>query len=257
MRMQGKSVIVTGAASGIGAEIARTFAREGAKLCVADIDAAGAARIAAEIGGGAIGVCMDVTSEEQVESGVETAVRELGGVDVLVSNAGVQHIDTIAEVSFANWRRILAIHLDGGFLTTRACLRRMVEQRRGGAIILMGSVHSKEASVQKGPYVAAKHGLIGLTKVIALEGAEHGVTCNALCPGYVLTPLVRRQIPEQAKARGLTEDAVIRDVLLAAQPTKRFVTVDEVAGFTVFLCSDAASSVTGAALPIEGGWTAH
>ncbi len=157
---------------------------------------------------------MDVTSEEEVERGVDETARRLGGIDILVSNAGIQHLDTIADVSFENWRKILAVHLDGGFLTARACLRRMIAQKRGGAILLMGSVHSKEASVQKGPYVVAKHGLLGLARVLAKEGAAHGVRANAICPGFVRTPLVERQIPVLAKDLGISEEAVVRDVML-------------------------------------------
>ena len=158
MRLGNRRALVTGAASGIGAAIARAYAREGARVCVADLDGAGAARMAAELGDGALGIRMDVASEEEVERGVAEAAYGLGGIDILVSNAGVQHLDTIADLSFENWRRVLAVHLDGGFLTARACLRRMIAQGSGGAILLMGSVHSKEASVRKGPYVVAKHG---------------------------------------------------------------------------------------------------
>ncbi|MGQ0546994.1 MAG: SDR family NAD(P)-dependent oxidoreductase, partial [Betaproteobacteria bacterium] len=188
MRLKGRCAIVTGAASGIGAEIARVYVDAGAKVCIADIDGEAAQRKASELGG--LGLRMDVTSEDDVERGVDEAARELGGIDILVSNAGLQHIDSIADVSFQNWRKILSVHLDGGFLTTRACMRHMIRQKRGGAIILMGSVHSKEASPQKGPYVAAKHGLAGLCRVVAKEGAAHGIRANLICPGFVRTPLV-------------------------------------------------------------------
>src|SRR5918992_958307 len=198
MQLQGKSAIVTGAASGIGAEIARVFAAAGAKVCLADVDGEAAKKTSATLEN-AIAVRMDVTQEAEVERGVEEVARRLGGIDILVSNAGVQHLDTIADVSLADWKRVLAIHLDGGFLTTRACLRRMIAQGRGGAVILMGSVHSKEASVQKGPYVVAKHGLLGLTRVVAKEGAPHGIRANAICPGFVRTALVERQIPQLSK----------------------------------------------------------
>ncbi|MGH6885713.1 MAG: 3-hydroxybutyrate dehydrogenase, partial [Geminicoccales bacterium] len=204
MQLQGKSALITGAASGIGAEIARVYAAAGAKVCIADVNEQSAREMASTLKN-SIGLRMDVTSEEEVERGVEQAVRELGGVDILVSNAGVQHIDDIADVSFANWRRVIAIHLDGGFLTTRACLRHMIKHERGGSIILMGSVHSKEASPQKGPYVAAKHGLAGLCRVVAKEGAAHGVRANVICPGFVRTPLVEKQIPEQARELGISE----------------------------------------------------
>jgi len=254
MRLQEKSAIVTGAASGIGTAIARIFAREGAKVCIADIDAAGAGRVAAEIGGGAIAVRMDVTNETEVEQGVEEAARTLGGVDVLVSNAGVQHLDTIADVSFENWRRLLAIHLDGGFLTARACLRRMIGQGRGGAIILMGSVHSKEASVQKGPYVVAKHGLLGLARVLAKEGAAHGVRANAICPGFVRTSLVERQIPVLANELGISEEAVVREVMLKATVDGVFTTVEDVAEVALFLAAFPSNALTGQSVVVSHGW---
>jgi len=254
MRLKDRCALVTGAASGIGTAIARAYAREGAKVCIADIDAAGAGRVAAQIGGGAIAVRMDVTSETEVEKGVEEAVRALGGVDVLVSNAGVQHLDTIADVSFENWRRILAIHLDGGFLTARACMRRMIGQKRGGAIILMGSVHSKEASVQKGPYVVAKHGLLGLARVLAKEGAAHGVRANAICPGFVRTPLVERQIPAMAKELGISEEAVVRDVMLKSTVDGIFTTVEDVAEVALFLAAFPSNALTGQSIVVSHGW---
>lgn len=254
MRLQGKSAIVTGAASGIGAAIARAFSREGARVCVADIDSAGAERVATEIGGGAIAARMDVTNEAEVEQGVAEAVRALGGVDILVSNAGVQHLDTIAEVSFENWRRILAIHLDGGFLATRACLRRMIAQKRGGAIILMGSVHSKEASMQKGPYVVAKHGLLGLARTVAKEGAPHGVRANVICPGFVRTPLVERQIPQLAKEMGISEEAVVRDVMLRTTVDGEFTMPSDVAEVALFLAAFPNNALTGQSIVVSHGW---
>jgi 3-hydroxybutyrate dehydrogenase len=254
MRLKDKLAIVTGAASGIGAAIARAFAREGAKVCIADIDAAGAGRVAAEIGGGAIAVRMDVTNEAEVEKGVEETVRTLGGVDILVSNAGVQHLDTIAELTFENWKRLLAIHLDGGFLTTRACLRRMIAQGRGGAIILMGSVHSKEASVQKGPYVVAKHGLLGLARTVAKEGAPHGIRANVICPGFVRTPLVERQIPQLAKELGMSEEAVVRDVMLRTTVDGEFTMTSDVAEVALFLASFPSNALTGQSIVVSHGW---
>jgi 3-hydroxybutyrate dehydrogenase len=180
--------------------------------------------------------------------------RALGGVDVLVSNAGVQHLDTIADVSFENWRRLLAIHLDGGFLTARACLRRMIGQGRGGAIILMGSVHSKEASVQKGPYVVAKHGLLGLARVLAKEGAAHGVRANAICPGFVRTSLVERQIPVLANELGISEEAVVRDVMLKATVDGVFTTVEDVAEVALFLAAFPSNALTGQSVVVSHGW---
>ncbi|MGH8706090.1 MAG: 3-hydroxybutyrate dehydrogenase [Burkholderiales bacterium] len=254
MRLTDKSAIVTGAASGIGAEIARAFSREGAKVCVADLDLAGAERVAHGIGGGAIAVRMDVTAEADVEQGVEAAVRALGGVDILVSNAGVQHLDTIAEVSFENWKRILAVHLDGGFLTTRACLRHMIARKRGGAILLMGSVHAKEASANKGPYVAAKHGLLGLARTVAKEGAAHGIRANVICPGFVRTPLVERQIPQLASDMGISEEAVVREVLLRTTVDGEFTTVADVAEVALFLAAFPSNALTGQSITVSHGW---
>ena len=253
MQLQGKTAIVTGAASGIGAEIARVFAAAGARVCIADIDAEAAAKTASDIAN-SIALRMDVSDEGEVERGVEQAARALGGIDILVSNAGVQHLDTIADVSFADWKRVLAIHLDGGFLTTRACLRRMIAQGRGGAILLMGSVHSKEASVQKGPYVVAKHGLLGLCRVVAKEGAPHRIRANAICPGFVRTPLVERQIPQLAKELGISEEAVVRDVMLKSTVDGEFTTVADVAQVALFLAAFPSNALTGQSIVVSHGW---
>lgn len=254
MRLMKKTAVVTGAASGIGEQIARAFVAEGARVCVADLDLSGAERVARSLGAAAIALRMDVTVEDEVERGVAEAARRLGGIDILVSNAGLQHLDAIADVSFADWRRILAVHLDGGFLTTRAGLRCMIEQKRGGALILMGSVHSKEASVQKGPYVAAKHGLLGLARVLAKEGAPHGVRANVICPGFVLTPLVQRQIPRIAKERGISEAAVVRDVMLGTTVDGEFTTAADVAEVAVFLAAFPSNALTGQSIVVSHGW---
>ena len=256
MQLNGKSALVTGAASGIGAEIARVFAAAGAKVCIADLNEEQAKKTASTLKN-SIGVRMDVTSEDEVERGVAEMVRELGGVDILVSNAGVQHIDNIADVSFENWRKVIAIHLDGGFLTTRACMRQMIEQKRGGSILLMGSVHSKEASPQKGPYVAAKHGLVGLCRVVAKEGAAHGIRSNLICPGFVRTPLVEIQIEDQARIHGVSKEQAIRDYILAPQPTKEFVKLEEIAAVALFLAGEGAAQINGASISVDGGWTAR
>src|SRR5713101_5743168 len=207
MRLDNKVAVVTGAASGIGKEIARAFVREGASVVIADLNQASADAVAAELSARekrAIGVAMDVTSEAQVEAGMTRAINEFGRLDVLVSNAGIQVVAPLDQFEFAKWKQMLAIHLDGAFLTTRAALRQMYKQG-GGSIIYMGSVHSKEASVLKAPYVTAKHGLLGLAKVVAKEGAKHRVRANVICPGFVRTPLVDKQIPEQAKELGISE----------------------------------------------------
>ena len=253
MQLKDKSALVTGAASGIGAEIARVLAAAGARVCIADIDGE-AARKTSSAFTNAVSVRMDVAAESEVERGVDEAARALGGIDILVSNAGVQHIDSIADVSFANWKRVLAIHLDGGFLTTRACLRRMIAQRRGGTVILMGSVHSKEASVQKGPYVVAKHGLLGLTRVVAKEGAPHGIRANAICPGFVRTPLVERQIPQLAKELNISEEAVVRDVMLKNTVDGEFTTVADVAQVALFLAAFPSNALTGQSIVVSHGW---
>src|SRR5882672_589103 len=216
MKLKDKVALITGAASGIGRDIALLFAREGARVAVADLDGNAAQATAAQIrasGGQAIGIAMDVTDETAVNKGVAGTIDALTGVDILISNAGIQIIHPIEEFSYAEWKKMLAIHLDGAFLTTRACLPHMYKAGRG-SIIYMGSVHSKEASPLKAPYVTAKHGLIGLSKVVAKEGAAHGVRANVICPGFVRTPLVEKQIPEQARSLGISEEDVIRKVML-------------------------------------------
>ena len=257
MRMKEKMAIVTGAASGIGKEVARAFAREGAKVCVADLALDAARAAAAEIakeGGSAMAVAMDVADEKQVQAGVARMIENYGGVDVLVSNAGIQHIAPVVELSLEDWRKVLAVHLDGGFLTTKACLRHMVNAGRGGTILYMGSVHSKEASALKGPYVAAKHGLLGLCKVVAKEGARHGVRSNLIAPGFVRTPLVDKQIPEQAKELGISEDEVIRSVMLRETVDGEFTTSADIAQVAVFLASFPSNALTGQSIVVSHGW---
>ncbi|HMB07728.1 MAG TPA: 3-hydroxybutyrate dehydrogenase, partial [Isosphaeraceae bacterium] len=217
MRLRDKIAIVTGAASGIGKHIGTRFAQEGARVAIADLNLDGAQEVAGEItrgGGVAMAVALDVTDEAQVDAGVDTVAERFGGVDILVSNAGIQHIAPLVELSLADWRKMLAVHLDGAFLTTRACMRQMDRQGRGGTILYIGSVHSVEASPLKAPYVTAKHGLIGLARSVAKEGAMHGIRANVIDPGFVRTPLVDRQIPEQARELGLTEEQVIKTVML-------------------------------------------
>jgi 3-hydroxybutyrate dehydrogenase len=256
MRLQDKVAIVTGAASGIGKEIALVFAREGAKIVIADLNQKGADAVAAELGGSyrAIGVGVDVTSEAQVDACVAKTIDAFGHVDVLVSNAGIQTVAPIDRFDFAKWKQLIAIHLDGAFLTTRAALREMYKGGRGGSIIYMGSVHSKEASVLKAPYVTAKHGLIGLAKVVAKEGAAHGVRANVVCAGFVRTPLVDKQIPEQAKELGISEQEVIKNVMLKETVDGEFTTVDDVAQATLFLASFGSNALTGQSLIVSHGW---
>jgi 3-hydroxybutyrate dehydrogenase len=256
VQLTGKSAIVTGGAGGIGAEIARAFVREGAAVCVADLDLDASQRLADALGGPprAIAVRMDVTDEADVERGVDAAVTRLGAIDILASNAGIQRLDEIVDVSFANWRRMLAIHLDGAFLTARACLRHMYARKRGGTILLTGSVHSKEASVKKGPYAVAKHGLLGLCRVIAKEGAPHGVRSNVICPGFVRTPMVEGQIPDLAARMGISEQEVVQRVMLETTVDGEFTTVADIAAIAVFLAAFPTNALTGQSIIASHGW---
>lgn len=256
MELKGKVALITGAGSGIGKEIALCFARAGAKIGVADITLSAADSTTQEInasGGQAVSIDMDVSNEEQVDGGVEKLIAKFGSVDVLVSNAGVQHIDPVDQLSFKDWKNLLAIHLDGAFLTTRACLRNMYKNNRG-SIIYMGSVHSKEASKLKAPYVTAKHGLLGLCKVVAKEGAAHNVRANVICPGYVRTPLVDKQIPEQAKTLGISEEDVIKKVMLAETVDGEFTTTNDIAQVALFFASFPDNALTGQSLIASHGW---
>jgi len=257
MRLRGKSAIITGAAGGIGKNIALVFAREGAKVAIADLNKDAAEAAANEIrgsGGQAMGVAMDVTDEQAVNDGVAAVVRSFGGVDILISNAGIQIVHPIEEFSYAEWKKMIAIHVDGAFLTTKACLPHMYRSGRGGSIIYMGSVHSKEASLLKAPYVTAKHGLIGLAKVVAKEGAAHGVRANVICPGFVRTPLVEKQIPEQAKTLGISEQEVIKNVMLKQTVDGEFTTVDDVAETAMFFAAFPSNALTGQSLVVSHGW---
>jgi len=257
MKLKDKVAIVTGAAAGIGREIALTYAREGAKVAIADLNLAAANATAAEIragGGQAMGVAMDVVDEDAVNKGVAAVVAAYGGVDILVSNAGIQIVHAIDEFPFAEWKKLLAIHLDGAFLTTKACLPHMYKAGRGGSIIYMGSVHSKLASVLKAPYVTAKHGLLGLAKTVAKEGAKHGVHANVICPGFVRTALVEKQIPEQSKALGITEEQVIKNVMLKDTVDGEFTTLQDVAQVALFFAAFPTNALTGQSLVVSHGW---
>ena len=257
MRLAGKTAYVTGAASGIGLAIAELYAREGAKVAIADLNQAAADAAATKIkgaGGKAIGLAVDVSNEQQVDSTVDRAAQEFGGIDILVSNAGIQIVKPVVDFAFADWKKLLAVHLDGAFLTTRAALRHMYKQGRGGSLIYMGSVHSKEASMLKAPYVTAKHGIEGLAKVVAKEGAAHKVRANVICPGFVRTPLVDKQIPEQAKELGISEDDVIKKVMLKETVDGEFTTVADVAETALFFAAFESNALTGQSRVVSHGW---
>ncbi len=257
MKLTGKSAIVTGAASGIGKAIAQLLATEGAAVAIADLNPAAAQAVAAEItaaGGRAMAVAMDVTSEEAVNTGTDRVAQAFGGVDILVSNAGIQIVNPIENYSYADWKKMLAIHVDGAFLTTRAAVRHMYAGTRGGTVIYMGSVHSHEASPLKSAYVTAKHGLLGLARVLAKEGAAHNVRSHVICPGFVRTPLVDKQIPEQARELGISEEEVIRRVMLGGTVDGIFTTVDDVAQTALFLCAFPSAALTGQSFVVSHGW---
>jgi 3-hydroxybutyrate dehydrogenase len=255
-RLADKVAVITGAASGIGKEIALAFAHEGATVVIADLDQKAAQEAASEIDPSvqrALGVAMDVSNEEQVEAGMARVIETFGRLDILISNAGVQIVAPLVEFEFTKWKKLLAIHLDGAFLTTRAALRQMYRQK-SGSIIYMGSVHSKEASPLKAPYVTAKHGLVGLAKVVAKEGAAYGVRSNVICPGFVRTPLVEKQIPEQARELGISEEDVVRTVMLKETVDGEFTTVADVAAAAVFLAGFPSNALTGQSIVVSHGW---
>lgn len=259
--LRGRSALVTGSTSGIGLGIANALAAAGANVMFNgfgsppefDVTRAGLEQnftIKTAFSGA------DMSKPEEIEDMIEAARSAFGTIDILVNNAGIQHVEAIETFPVAKWDAILAVNLSAAFHTIRTVVPEM-KARGWGRIVNIASAHALVASPFKSAYVAAKHGIAGLTKAVALETAEHGITVNAICPGYVLTPLVERQIPETAHARMLSEEQVIRDVLLHAQPTRKFVTTEDVGALTVFLCQDSAKSITGTALPIEGGWTAQ
>ncbi|WP_156840692.1 3-hydroxybutyrate dehydrogenase [Novosphingobium aquimarinum] len=257
MTLKDKACIITGAASGIGNAIAHRYAKAGGKVAIADIkmDAAQAAadEIAKTYGTEAMAVEMDVTSEDAVNAGVQKVVDAWGGVDVLVSNAGIQIVNPVEDYAFADWKKMLAIHLDGAFLTSKACLPHMYA-KGAGSIIFMGSVHSKEASPLKSAYVTAKHGLMGLSRVIAKEGGKKGVRTNVICPGFVKTPLVDKQIPEQAKELGISEDEVVSKVMLGQTVDTEFTTVEDIAEVALFFAAFETNALTGQSLVASHGW---
>lgn len=257
MRMKDRVALITGAGRGIGRAIAERYAREGARVAIADLDAATAKETATALtqsGADALPIAMDVTDEQAVDMGVERIVEHWGGLDVVVANAGIQHIAPVDQLDFADWRKVLAVHLDGAFLVSRAALRHMYAAERGGTIIYIGSVHSKEASPLKAPYVAAKHGLLGLCRTVAKEGAAHGVRANVICPGFVRTPLVEKQIPQQARELGISEEAVVTDVMLRHTVNQQFTTLEDVAELAAHLAAFPSDALTGQSLVVSHGW---
>ena len=255
-RFTNQVAIITGSASGIGKEIATRMAAEGAAAVIADLNLAAAEATAKEIaatGARTLAVAMDVTNEEQVEAGIAKTMATFGRIDVLVSNAGIQIVKPLHEFPFSDWKKLLAIHLDGAFLTTRACLKHMYAAKRG-SVIYIGSVHSKEASKLKAPYVTAKHGLLGLCRVLAKEGAEYNVRANVVCPGFVRTPLVEKQIPEQAKTLGISEEDVVKKVMLGETVDGEFTTTDDVAEAVMFFAGHPTNAMTGQSLVVSHGW---
>lgn len=255
-RFDKKIAIVTGAASGIGKEIALRFAAEGGTPVIADLNLDAANATAAEIkgnGGDAFAVAMNVVDEDAVNKGVADVMAKYGRIDVLVSNAGIQIVKPVVDFAFADWKKLLSIHLDGAFLTTRACLKHMYAAK-SGSVVYMGSVHSKEGSPLKAPYVTAKHGLIGLCKVVAKEGAAYNVRANVVCPGFVRTPLVDKQIPEQAKELGISEDDVVKHVMLKDTVDGQFTTVDDVADCVLFFAGARSNALTGQSIVVSHGW---
>lgn len=259
--LKGKTAIVTGSSSGIGLGIAETFAKAGVNVVMNGIEppnevADEVARLENLGEGRVIYSPANMMKPEEIQGLAALAVEMFGAVDILVNNAGIQFVAPIDEFPEAKWDAIIAINLSSAFHTMKAVLPGM-KAKGWGRVINIASAHGLVASPFKSAYVAAKHGILGITKTVALEVAEQGITVNAICPGYVWTPLVERQIPDTAEARGISEQEVINDVLLHAQPTKKFVTVDQLGGLAMFLCSDDAASMTGTALPIDGGWTAQ
>lgn len=255
--LTGKVALVTGAASGIGRDIAETYAKAGAAVGIADINFDSAQQTADSIkteGGKALAIEMDVTSENAVNDGIKKLVDTFGHIDILVSNAGVQIIDPIHKMAFDDWKKMLAIHLDGAFLTTKAAVQHMYKEDRGGTVIYMGSVHSHEASLYKAPYVTAKHGLLGLCRVLAKEGAPHNVRAHVICPGFVKTPLVEKQIPQQASEKSISEESVVNDIMLVNTVDQEFTTVEDIAQLALFLAAFPSNVFTGQSIVASHGW---
>lgn len=259
MRLEQRVALITGAGQGIGRAIARGYARQGARVAVSDLDGDRAENVVAEIrdaGGTALAITMDVTDEQAVGDGVRRAVEEWGQLDVAVANAGIQHIEAIDKLDYGTWKKVVSVHLDGAFLLTRAALQHMYAGK-GGLMLYMGSVHSIEASPLKAPYVAAKHALLGLCRSVAREGAAHNVHSNIICPGFVRTALVERQIPEQARELGISEEEVVKNVMLKETVDGEFTTVEDIAQLAIDLAAFPSRALTGQALVVSHGWNMH
>ncbi|MEO9750508.1 MULTISPECIES: 3-hydroxybutyrate dehydrogenase [Marinobacter] len=256
MRLENRIALITGAGRGIGRAIAEQYGREGARVAVADLTLESAQEAVDAIeraGGTAMALAMDVTDEHAVDRGVAAVVDKWGGLDIALANAGIQHIDPVHKLAFADWSKVMSVHLDGAFLVTRAALKQMYAGG-GGTMLYMGSVHSLEASPLKAPYVAAKHGMLGLCRAVAKEGAEHGVRTNIICPGFVRTPLVDKQIPEQAKELGISEEEVISKVMLKNTVDGKFTTLEDVAELAVHLAAFPSAALTGQSIVVSHGW---
>ncbi|UOO88487.1 3-hydroxybutyrate dehydrogenase [Vitreoscilla massiliensis] len=256
-QLAGKVALITGSASGIGKDIAETYAQAGAAVGIADLNLAGAQATADAInaaGGKAIAIEMDVTSEEAVQAGTQKLLDAFGRYDILVSNAGIQIIDSIDKMPYSNWKKMLDIHLNGAFLTTQAALKSMYAQPEPSTVIYMGSIHSHLASPLKAPYVTAKHALLGLARTLAKEGAAHGVRSYVICPGFVKTPLVEKQIPEQAREKGITEEEVVKNVMLGNTVDGEFTTTDDIAQLALFLAAFPTAALTGQSFIASHGW---
>jgi 3-hydroxybutyrate dehydrogenase len=256
MRLENRIALITGAGRGIGRAIAEAYGREGARVAVADLTLESAQEAVDAIekaGGTAMALAMDVTNEQAVDDGVAAIVEKWGGLDIALANAGIQHIDPVHKLAFSDWSKVMSVHLDGAFLVTRAALRQMYENG-GGTMLYMGSVHSLEASPLKSPYVAAKHGMLGLCRAVAKEGAEFGVRSNIICPGFVRTPLVDKQIPEQAKELGISEEEVISKVMLKNTVDGKFTTLEDVSELAVHLAAFPSAALTGQSIVVSHGW---
>lgn len=253
-----KVSLITGAASGIGKRIAEVFALNGSNVIIADLNLAQAQQVASEIAEQykvkTLAIEMDVANESQVDAAIETVINQFGKIDLLISNAGIQIISPIVDFEYEKWKRLSDIHINGTFLTTRACMRKMIAAKTGGRIIVIGSVHSFEASKNKSAYVTAKHGLLGFVRAIAKEGAVHNISSNLIAPGFVRTPLVDRQIPEQALELGISEDEVINKIMLGATVDGKFTTVDDVANTALFFAAFATNALTGQSIIVSHGW---